>query len=77
MTKRDPSLEPPDALIGTWATEAAHRAVDTVARGTVTFAWLEGGQAANQLGWFGRANRTHARRSTVPAARWCNTTVLR
>jgi hypothetical protein len=43
MTERDPSLEPFDALIGTWATEATHPALDAVVPGTVTFEWLEGG----------------------------------
>jgi hypothetical protein len=43
MTDRDPSLEPFDALIGTWATEAIHPLVDAVVLGTVTFEWLEGG----------------------------------
>ena len=61
MTERDPALEPFDALIGTWATEATHRLVDAVVPGTVTFEWLEGGQAANPVGSFGRANRTHDR----------------
>ena len=44
MTDRDPALEPFDALIGTWATEAKHRLVDEVVRGSVTYEWLEGGQ---------------------------------
>jgi hypothetical protein len=43
MTERDPVLEPFDALIGTWATEATHPMVDAVVSGTVTFEWLEGG----------------------------------
>jgi hypothetical protein len=43
MSERDPALEPFDALIGTWATEADHVAVDGVVPGTVTFEWLEGG----------------------------------
>jgi len=43
MTERDPALEPFDALIGTWATEATHRLVDAVVPGSVTFEWLEGG----------------------------------
>src|SRR5262245_23376807 len=43
MTERDPALEPFDALIGTWDTEAKHRLVDEVVRGTTTFEWLEGG----------------------------------
>jgi hypothetical protein len=41
--ERDPALEPFDALIGTWDTEAKHRLVDAVLRGSVTFEWLEGG----------------------------------
>ena len=43
MAERDPALEPFDALIGTWDTEAKHRLVDAVVHGTVTFEWLEGG----------------------------------
>ena len=43
-TERDPALAPFDALIGTWATEARHRMVDEVVRGTVTYEWLEGGR---------------------------------
>jgi hypothetical protein len=43
MTERDPALEPFDALIGTWTTEAKHRMVDDVVFGTTTFEWLEGG----------------------------------
>ena len=43
MTERDPALEPFDALIGTWATEATHPRVDAVVQGSVTFEWLEGG----------------------------------
>lgn len=35
-------LEPFHALIGTWATDATHPAVDAVVPGTVTFEWLEG-----------------------------------
>jgi hypothetical protein len=42
MSQRDPSLEPFEALIGTWNTEASHRLVDEVVRGSVTFEWLEG-----------------------------------
>ena len=37
MTERDPALEPFDALIGTWATEATHPLVDAGGPGTVTF----------------------------------------
>jgi hypothetical protein len=43
MSKRDPALEPFDALVGTWNTEAKHVAVDGGVSGTVTFEWLEGG----------------------------------
>jgi hypothetical protein len=42
MTDRDPALEPFDALIGTWDTEATHPLVDAVVAGSVTFEWLEG-----------------------------------
>ncbi len=44
MTDRDPTLEPFDALIGTWTTEATHPAVDGVVAGSVMFEWLEGGR---------------------------------
>ncbi len=43
MSDRDPALEPFDALIGTWDTEAKHRLVDEVVSGTTSFEWLEGG----------------------------------
>jgi hypothetical protein len=43
MTDKDLALAPFEALIGTWATEATHPAVDAVVSGTVTFEWLEGG----------------------------------
>jgi hypothetical protein len=42
MTDRDPMLEPFDALIGTWATEATHPLVEGLVPGSVTFEWLEG-----------------------------------
>lgn len=42
MTERDPTLEPFDALIGTWATEATHPLADEVVRGSIAFEWLEG-----------------------------------
>src|SRR5215210_6624365 len=42
VTDRDPMLEPFEALIGTWETEARHRLVDDVVTGSVTFEWLEG-----------------------------------
>jgi hypothetical protein len=38
------ALEPFEALIGTWDTEAKHRLVDEVVTGSVTYEWLEGGQ---------------------------------
>jgi hypothetical protein len=44
MTERDPALEPFEALIGTWATEATHPLFDGVVPGRVTFEWLEGGR---------------------------------
>jgi hypothetical protein len=44
MTERDPLLEPFDALIGLWATEATHPRVDEVVAGSITFEWLEGGR---------------------------------
>jgi hypothetical protein len=43
MADRDPSLEPFDALIGTWVTEATHPRFDAVVPGSTTFEWLEGG----------------------------------
>jgi predicted Zn-dependent protease len=42
MTDRDPALDPFDALIGTWATEATHPKLDAVVPGSTTFEWLEG-----------------------------------
>jgi hypothetical protein len=44
MTDRDPALEPFDALVGTWDTDATHPLFDGVVRGSVTFEWLEGGR---------------------------------
>ena len=44
MTDRDPSLEPFEALVGAWATEATHPLFDGVVRGSVTYEWLEGGR---------------------------------
>jgi hypothetical protein len=44
MADRDPALEPFEALIGTWSTEATHPMIDAVVPGTVTFEWLEGGR---------------------------------
>jgi hypothetical protein len=43
MTERDPVLEPFDALIGTWTTEATHPLFDAVVPGSTTFEWVEGG----------------------------------
>src|SRR6185436_3111990 len=43
MSDRDPALQPFDALIGTWATEATHPRFDGVVPGSITFEWLEGG----------------------------------
>jgi hypothetical protein len=43
MTERNPALEPFDALIGAWDTEATHPLVDAVVPGTITFEWLKGG----------------------------------
>jgi hypothetical protein len=43
MSERDPALEPFEALIGIWDTEATHRMVDVVVPGSITFEWLEGG----------------------------------
>jgi hypothetical protein len=44
MTKRDPALEPFEALIGTWTTEATHPLLEgVVVPGRVTYEWLEGG----------------------------------
>lgn len=43
MTERDPALEPFEALIGTWATEATHPLFDGVVPGSVTLEWLQGG----------------------------------
>src|SRR5215213_2993517 len=43
MTKRDPVMEPFEALVGTWETEATHPAVDAVVAGSISYEWLEGG----------------------------------
>ena len=42
MNERDPALEPFDALIGTWTTEATHPQIDVVVPGSTTYEWLEG-----------------------------------
>lgn len=44
MTERHPGLEPFEALIGTWDTEATHPLFDGVVAGHVTYEWLEGGR---------------------------------
>ena len=45
MTERNPvAMEPFEALIGTWDTEATHPAFDGVVPGHVTFEWLAGGR---------------------------------
>jgi hypothetical protein len=54
MSERDPLLAPFDALIGTWDTEARHRLMDEVVRGSATFEWLEGGRFVVQ-----RAHNDH------------------
>jgi hypothetical protein len=44
MTPRDPALEPFEALIGRWATEATHPLMEgVVVPGTMSLEWLEGG----------------------------------
>jgi hypothetical protein len=43
MSDRHPALEPFDALIGTWDTQATHRLMDDLVSGSVTYEWLEGG----------------------------------
>ena len=43
MTARDLALEPFDALIGTWATEATHPLFDAVVPGSSTLQWFDGG----------------------------------
>jgi hypothetical protein len=51
MAGRDPALDVFEALIGTWDTEAKHRAVDEVIRGGTSFEWLEGGHFLIQRSW--------------------------
>jgi hypothetical protein len=43
VTERDPALEPFEALIGTWVTEATHPEFEGVVPGSITFEWFEGG----------------------------------
>jgi hypothetical protein len=40
--ERDSALEPFDALVGTWDTEATHPMFDRAVAGCTTFEWLEG-----------------------------------
>jgi hypothetical protein len=40
MSERDPALEPFEALIGTWITEARHPLVDVDVPGEQTWEWL-------------------------------------
>jgi hypothetical protein len=42
MTERNPALEPFEALIGSWDTEATHPRFEGAVPGSVTFEWLEG-----------------------------------
>jgi hypothetical protein len=60
MTDRDPALEPFDALIGAWATEATHPQFDGIVPGSITFEWLEGGRFLVQ--------RSHNDHETFPDA---------
>ena len=43
MADRDPRLDPFEALIGTWDTQATHPLFDGVVPGAVTWEWLERG----------------------------------
>jgi hypothetical protein len=43
MPERDPRLDPFDALVGTWATEATHPMFAGVVRGATTWEWVVGG----------------------------------
>jgi hypothetical protein len=53
MTRRDPMLEPFDALIGTWATEATHPLVDEVVLGYARFGSKESScLAALGIAWW-------------------------
>ena len=54
MSEVDPALEGFEVLIGAWDTEAKHRLVDEVVRGSATFEWLEGGHFLLQ-----RSNTEH------------------
>src|SRR5215213_1472025 len=44
MTERNTALEPFEALIGTWDTEATHPMHDGVVSGWWSFEWLTGGR---------------------------------
>ena len=62
MTDRDPTLEPFDALIGTWTTQATHPLFDGVVPGSVTFEWLAGGHFL--------VERSHSDHEQFPDAIW-------
>jgi hypothetical protein len=62
MAERDPRLEPFDALIGTWTTEAKHRLIDEVITGTVTYEWLDGDRFLLQ--------RSHSDHERIPDGLW-------
>ena len=61
-SERDPALEPFDALVGTWDTEATHPQFDGVVPGGVTFEWLAGGHFLVQ--------RSHNDHELFPDAIW-------
>jgi hypothetical protein len=44
MSERDPALDPFDAVVGTWNTEATHPLFDEVVPGRTAIEWLEGGR---------------------------------
>jgi|SRR4051794_29118533 hypothetical protein len=56
------ALEPFEALIGEWATEATHPQFEGVVHGRVEFAWLEGGHFVIQ--------RSHNEHESFPDAIW-------
>jgi hypothetical protein len=51
---RNPAMEPFEALVGTWTTEAKHAAMDETVNGSTTYEWLEGGHYLIQ-----RSNAEH------------------
>jgi hypothetical protein len=51
MSSRDPALEPFEALIGAWDTEAAHPLFDGVVPGRLELSWLEGERFVVQRSW--------------------------